>query len=121
MVAKNRQGPKPLAEAAPFNQMTVEQIEAALAKGAKIVDTRVPSAFGAAYIRGAVNIGLTPSSVNWLGMVVPADTNLIVVADTPARAEDAAHIYRRAGYDPHRLPETASALGARAGRLICRR
>ncbi|NMA40893.1 MAG: MBL fold metallo-hydrolase [Lentisphaerae bacterium] len=99
MVAKNRQGPKPLAEAAPFNLMTVEQVEAAIAKGAKIVDTRVPSAFGAAYIRGAVNIGLTPASVNWLGMVVPADTDIIIVADTAARAEEAARIYRRAGYD----------------------
>ena len=99
MVDKNRQGPQPLAEAAPFGLMTVEQVEAALAKGAKIVDTRVPSAFGSAYIRGSVNIGLTPSSVNWLGMVIPADTDIIIVADTPARAEEAAYIYRRAGYD----------------------
>jgi glyoxylase-like metal-dependent hydrolase (beta-lactamase superfamily II)/rhodanese-related sulfurtransferase len=99
MVAKNRQGPQPLAEAAPFELMTVEQVEAALAQGAKIVDTRVPSAFGAAYIRGSVNIGLTPSSVNWLGMVIPADTDIVIVADTPARAEEAAYIYRRAGYD----------------------
>lgn len=99
MVDKNRRGPSPLAEAAPFELMTVEQVAEALANGAKIVDTRVPSAFGAAYINGSVNIGLTPSSVNWLGMVMPATTNMIVVADTPARAAEAAYIYRRAGYD----------------------
>jgi hydroxyacylglutathione hydrolase len=46
-----------------------------------------------------VNIGLVPSSVNWLGMVVSADTDLIVVADTPAKAAEAAYLYRRAGYD----------------------
>lgn len=99
MVDKNRRGPASLAEAAPFNLLNVRQVEEALARGAKIVDTRVPSAFGAAHIRGSVNIGLTPLSVNWLGMVMPADTDLVIVADTPARAEEAAYLYRRAGYD----------------------
>ncbi|MFO7937035.1 MAG: MBL fold metallo-hydrolase [Kiritimatiellia bacterium] len=99
MVDKNRHGPAPLSEVAPFNLLTVQQVEEALISGAKIVDTRVPSAFGAAHIQGSVNIGLTPSSVNWLGMVIPADTDIIIVADTPARAKDAAYIYRRAGYD----------------------
>ncbi len=99
MVSKNRQGPAPLAKAAPFAAIPIQQVEEALKRGARIVDTRVPSAFGAAFIEGAVNIGLTPASVNWLGMVIPADTDIIVVADTPARAQDAAYIYRRAGYD----------------------
>lgn len=99
MVSKNRQGPAPLAKAAPFAAMPIQQVEEARKRGARIVDTRVPSAFGAAFIAGAVNIGLTPASVNWLGMVVPAETEIIVVADSPARAQDAAFIYRRAGYD----------------------
>lgn len=99
MVAKNRQGPAKLAEAFPFNLMSVEQVEEKLAEGARIVDTRAPSAFGAAYIDGAVNIGLTPASVNWLGMVVPADSEIIIVADTRERALEAANIYQRAGYD----------------------
>ncbi len=99
MVSKNRQGPAPLAKAAPFAAIPIQQVEEALKRGARIVDTRVPSAFGAAFIEGAVNIGLTPASVHWLGMVIPADTDIIVVADTPTRAQDAAYIYRRAGYD----------------------
>ena len=99
MVDKNRHGPSPLSSAAPFDLLTVEQVEKALVNGAKIVDTRAPSAFGAAYIRGSVNIGLTPASVNWLSMVMPADTDIIIVADTPAWAEEAMYLYRRAGYD----------------------
>ncbi|MGI5922381.1 MAG: MBL fold metallo-hydrolase [Lentisphaerae bacterium] len=99
MVDKNRRGPAALAKAAPFVAMSIPQVEEAKKRGARIVDTRVPSAFGAAFIEGAVNIGLTPASVNWLGMVIPADTDIIIVADTPARAQEAAHIYRRAGYD----------------------
>lgn len=99
MVDKNQRGPQPLSKAEPFGLMTVEQVEKALSSGAKIVDTRAPSAFGSAYISGSVNIGLTPESVNWLGMTLAADTHIIIVADTTARAEEAAYIYRRAGYD----------------------
>jgi hydroxyacylglutathione hydrolase len=99
MVAKNRQGPPALAEALPYTALSVHQVEEAIKGGARIVDTRVPSAFGAAYIAGAVNIGLTPASVNWLGMVMPADSDIVIVADTPERAQEAAFIYRRAGYD----------------------
>ena len=64
MVDKNRRGPAALAKAAPFVAMSIPQVEEAKKRGARIVDTRVPSAFGAAFIEGAVNIGLTPASVN---------------------------------------------------------
>ncbi|MDD3952606.1 MAG: rhodanese-like domain-containing protein, partial [Lentisphaeria bacterium] len=37
--------------------------------------------------------------VNWLGMVLPADSEIIIIADSPARAQEAAYVYRRAGYD----------------------
>ena len=46
MVAKNRQAPP---HEPPFQPDDRGQVEA-VAKGAKIVDTRVPSAFGAAYL-----------------------------------------------------------------------
>lgn len=99
MVDKNRQGPAPLANAAPFLALSLDEVEQALQRGARIVDTRVPSAFGAAFIPDSVNIGLTPASVNWLGMVLPADSEIIIIADSPARAQEAAYVYRRAGYD----------------------
>jgi hydroxyacylglutathione hydrolase len=99
MVEKNRQGPAPLSDAAPFLPLSLEEVEEAMRKGARIVDTRAPSAFGAAFIPGSVNIGLTPSSVNWLGMVLPAETEIVIVADSPNRAREAAYVYRRAGYD----------------------
>lgn len=99
MVNKNRKGPASLAQVPPFNSMSLLEVERALQRGAKLVDARVPSAFGAAFIPGAINIGLTPASVNWLGMVLAADNDIIVVADTPEKAREAAYIYRRAGYD----------------------
>jgi len=74
-------------------------VERAIAQSARIVDARVPSAFGAAFIPGSVNIGLDPNSVNWLGMVLNAETDIAIVADSPSAAREAAHLYRRAGYD----------------------
>ena len=99
IVEKNRRGPKRLRDAAAFTELSVLQVERAVAKGARIVDTRTPTAFGAAFIPGSLNIGLTPNSVNWLGMVLEAETDIVVVADSPADARETAHLFRRAGYD----------------------
>jgi glyoxylase-like metal-dependent hydrolase (beta-lactamase superfamily II)/rhodanese-related sulfurtransferase len=99
IVDKNRRGPQLLSGAAPFTALSVLQMEQALEAGARIVDTRAQTAFGAAFIPGSVNIGLTASAVNWLGMVLDADRDLVVVADSPTDALEAAHRFRRAGYD----------------------
>lgn len=99
MVEKNRQGPKLLSKAAPFAELSALQVERAMAAGAKLVDTRAQTAFGAAFIPGALNIGMSSKSVNWLGMVVDAETDIVLVADSPADAHQAAHLFRRAGYD----------------------
>ncbi len=56
-------------------------------------------AFGAAFLPGSINIGMRPNSVNWLGMVVDAASEIIVVADSEADAREAAFRFRRAGYD----------------------
>jgi len=74
-------------------------MERAVEAGARIVDTRAQTAFGAAFIPGSLNIGMSPKSVNWLGMVLDAETDIVIVADSPADARQAAHLFRRAGYD----------------------
>jgi hydroxyacylglutathione hydrolase len=99
IVDKNRQGPRLLADAPAFTELSVLQVARAVDNGAKIVDTRPPSAFGAAFIPGSINIGLEPNSVNWLGMVLDAGHEIVLVADSPASAREAAHLFRRAGYD----------------------
>lgn len=99
MVETNRRGPQRLATVPAFTELSVLQVERALKAGARLVDTRVPTAFGAAFIPGAINIGLTPNSVTWLGMVLSADTEIVIVADSSAAALEAARQYRRAGYD----------------------
>jgi glyoxylase-like metal-dependent hydrolase (beta-lactamase superfamily II)/rhodanese-related sulfurtransferase len=99
IVDKNRLGPKLLSELVAFTELSTRQVENAVQQGARIVDTRAQTAFGAAFIPGSLNIGMTPSSVNWLGMVLDADNDIVVVADSATVAREAAHQFRRAGYD----------------------
>jgi len=99
IVDTNRRGPTLLRETASFTRLAVPQVERALEEGARLVDTRSQAAFGAAFLPGAINIGMVASSVNWLGMVVDAKSEIIVVADSDADAREAAFRFRRAGYD----------------------
>lgn len=99
IVEKNRRGPSLFNEMTNFSGLSVFQVERAVRQGARIVDTRDQIAFGAAFIPGSINIGLTPNSVNWLGMVLNADTDIVIIADSPASARQAEHQFYRAGYD----------------------
>ncbi|MFW6171879.1 MAG: rhodanese-like domain-containing protein [Planctomycetota bacterium] len=99
MVEKNRQGPKLLSEVPAFTRLSVSQVEQAVQRGAKLVDTRDQAAFGAAFLPGATNIGMKPNAVNWLGMVVDAAEEIIIVADSETDARQAAFRFQRGGYD----------------------
>lgn len=99
MVDKNRQGPNLLRETASFTRLTAPQVERAVREDAKLVDIRDQVAFGAAFLPGAINIGSRPNSVNWLGMVVDAACEIVVIADSQVDAHEAARRFRRAGYD----------------------
>lgn len=99
IVEKNRRGPALLRDTTSPRKLSVDEVAQAQSGGATLLDIRSQTAFGAAFVRGSVNIGLTPSSANWLGMVVAADTDLVIVADNPADALTAVHQFRRAGYD----------------------
>ena len=99
MVEKNRRGPALFREATVFTRLAVPQVEQAVGKGAKLVDVRDQVAFGAAFLPGSINTGMRPDSVNWLGMVVDAASEIIIVADSEADARKAAFRFRRTGYD----------------------
>jgi len=99
IVDKNQRGPQLLGDAATFTELSVLQVDQALANGAQVIDTRAQSAFGAAFLPGSINIGLGASSVNWLGLVLSADTDVVIVADSAENAHQVAVQYRRAGYD----------------------
>jgi len=99
MVEKNRKGPALLKETAAFTRLPADRVEQAVRNGAKLVDVRDQVAFGAAFLPGSINIGMRPDSVNWLGMVVEAASEIIIIADNGTDAREAAFRFRRAGYD----------------------
>ena len=57
IVDKNRHGPALLSSLGPFHPFSVVEVENALDMGAAIIDIRSQTAFGAAFMNGAVNIG----------------------------------------------------------------
>lgn len=99
IVVKNRRGPELLRYAMHMRKLTIAEIEDAWTRGGALLDIRSPTSFGAAFIPGSVNVGLTPNSVNWLGMVIPADRDMVIVADSQATALSAARKFQRIGYD----------------------
>lgn len=69
------------------------------ADGAMILDLRDAPAFLAGHPDGALNIGYGPKIGFWAGWVVPADTPLILLTETPVHAQEAAVQLHRVGLD----------------------
>jgi len=69
------------------------------ADGALILDLRPATAFAAGHPYGAINIGYGAKVGFWAGWVVPPDLPLILLADEPAQAQEAAVQLLRVGLD----------------------
>jgi hydroxyacylglutathione hydrolase len=72
---------------------------ALVADGAVLVDLRKAEAFGASHPEGAINIGYGAKIGYWAGWVVPPDVPIVLLADEPAEAAEAATQLRRVGLD----------------------
>ncbi len=99
IVDKNHVGPSLIADNPAPRKLSLNEVEAAIQNGAAVVDIRPQAAFGAAFISGAINIGLADMSVNWLGTIVAAEKEMVLIADSKADAESAIWQFQRAGYD----------------------
>ena len=99
MRSLNQAGASPLDALVDPRPMTAEALEHAAGHDAVIVDTRDPAAFAAGYIPGALGIGLADSFGTWVGSVMPADRNIVLVFDRPADLHAALAQLRRTGYD----------------------
>jgi hydroxyacylglutathione hydrolase len=69
------------------------------ADGALIVDLRAPAVFAESHPYGAINIALGAKVGYWAGWVLPADEPIILLADEPAQAQEAAVQLLRVGLD----------------------
>jgi hydroxyacylglutathione hydrolase len=78
--------------------MDLDDVLAAHAGGAAIVDTRDSTAFATGHLRGAVNVGLDGRFAEYVGSVVSPDTDIIVVS-YPGTDAEAAMRLARIGFD----------------------
>jgi hydroxyacylglutathione hydrolase len=67
-------------------------------EGAQLLDTREPSEFEAAHLRGALNIGLGGSFATWCGTILEQERPVVLIAE-PGREIEAATRLGRIGFD----------------------
>ncbi|MCX8044807.1 MAG: MBL fold metallo-hydrolase [Desulfobacterota bacterium] len=99
IIAQNRQGPELVRNLHIPQRLSVALIKQAIAEGALVIDIREAAAFGGAHIPGSINVGFSPQSPTWLGMVVDPGSRLIIIAASVSDAGQAIVGFRRAGYD----------------------
>ena len=64
-----------------------DELAAALAEHAQVIDTRSAEKFAAGHVPGTVNIPLGKSFLNWSGAIVPEDRDFYII--TEAESDDA--------------------------------
>jgi glyoxylase-like metal-dependent hydrolase (beta-lactamase superfamily II)/rhodanese-related sulfurtransferase len=85
----NRAGPQVHgAVPPPLAQLTVAQVDAAIAGGAELVDVRRIAAFAAGHIPGALSNPWRAQFATWLGWLVPRTRPVVFVADDAVDRHD---------------------------------
>ena len=77
----NRRGARPLDDVIA-KPLTESAFLDRLRRGAIPLDVRVASAFGAGHVPGAVNIGLDGQYASWAGTLLPASSEIVLIADS---------------------------------------
>jgi hydroxyacylglutathione hydrolase len=96
----NQAGPPLLGGTVPAIAPLFDQdLEAALARGAIIVDARSAAAHALQHVPGSVSIPAGSSFGTWLGWVVDADAPVILIVDDVADLDDLARQAVRIGYE----------------------
>jgi hydroxyacylglutathione hydrolase len=100
LAAVNRRGPAPLPADTGLAPLTVEQMLAARAAGAEVVDVRSPVEYAAGHIPGSLAIRLRPVFATWLGWLVPElATRLVFVRGADQDPDEILWQAHKIGYD----------------------
>jgi rhodanese-related sulfurtransferase len=78
--------------------LTLGQLDAAVRDGAQLLDTRDPTEFAAAHLRGSINIGLGGEYASWAGTLLDPSRPIVIVADPGAEMQSALRL-GRIGFD----------------------
>ena len=81
-----------------MNPLTLDAVLTLKANGAQILDTRDPDEFGAAHLKGSINIGLGGQYATWAGTVLDRKHPIVIIA-APGREAESAIRLGRIGFD----------------------
>lgn len=82
----------------PPRPMSLDEVLAAQADGALVLDTRDPSDFAAGHLAGSINVGVNGRYAEYVGSVVPPGTTIVLVSD-PGTEREAKVRLARIGFD----------------------
>jgi hydroxyacylglutathione hydrolase len=95
----NRAGAGALNELPELAEIAPEAVLRLQESGAVVLDTRPDIEFAAAHIPGSVNIPLSGQFASWAGALLGLETDLVLVAEDPARAAEARMRLARVGIE----------------------
>ena len=78
--------------------LTLEQVLDRQRDGAQILDTREPSEFAAAHLKGSQNIGLGGQYATWAGSILDPQRPIVIIAEA-GREQESAMRLGRIGFD----------------------
>jgi len=82
----------------PLAALNLAMVQAAVAVGTQLLDTRDGTAFAGAHLRGAIHVGIDGQFAMWVGAVLDPRRSVVFIAD-PGREEEVATRLRRVGFD----------------------
>lgn len=83
----------------PLRPLSPDEVEAALAGGAALVDARPFAAYDTGHIPNSVHAGLDGPFSAWIGWVLPPETPIVLLAEAPDEAREAQRELLRIGFD----------------------
>lgn len=81
-----------------MQELSLEDFEAAVAKGAVIIDSRKPEAFENGFIPDAINIGLNGQYAIWAATLIDLKQPIVLVCETDTEKESVLRL-TRTGFD----------------------
>jgi hydroxyacylglutathione hydrolase len=95
----NREGAAPLSELDTGKAFTPAELQRAMKEGVVALDVRPADQFAAGHVPGSINIALSGQFATWAGTVLGLNTELVVIADTPAQVEEGRMRLARVGIE----------------------
>lgn len=98
-VEANRSGPCNLEDLPNANELSVEELKAAMEANHTLVDLRSASQFGDEHIEGSLNIALGGQYASWCGQLVANKTKIVLIATSKEQVEEGILRLARAGHE----------------------